>query len=114
VTPPESKPGFAALPAPPYYAVIFSSRRRPIDQGYADMAERMLELAAQQPGCLGVEGSRDSAGFGLTVSYWSSLEAIAAWKANSAHAAAQSLGNHTWYEHYEIRIARVERAYGKA
>ena len=106
--------GFAVLPKPPYYAVIFSARRRPGDQGYADMAERMLLLATQQPGFLGVENSHGDDGFGLTVSYWSSLKAIAAWKADIKHVAAQAQGKNTWYEHYEIRIARVERAYGKS
>lgn len=87
--------GFAVLPKPPYYAVIFSARRRPGDQGYADMAERMLLLTTQQPGFLGVEGSHGDDGFGLTVSYWSSLKAIAARKADAKHVAAQAQGKNT-------------------
>ena len=100
-------------PAPPYYAVIFSSQRAPEEAGYGDMAERMLLLATQQPGFLGVESARGEDGFGLTVSYWASLKAIAAWKADDVHLSAQAQGKSTWYEHYEVRIARVERAYGK-
>lgn len=46
---------FAQTPAPPYYAVIFTSQRTEGDQGYGDMAERMVELAHEQPGFLGVE-----------------------------------------------------------
>ena len=42
--------GFARTPDPPYYAAIFSSRRTEIDEGHDAMAERMLELAMQQPG----------------------------------------------------------------
>lgn len=76
------------------------------------MAERMVELAAQQPGFLGVESARDAAGFGITVSYWASEQAIAAWKANAEHRVAQETGKHDWYAHYETRVARVERAYG--
>ena len=38
---------------PPYYVVIFSSRRTPGDNGYGAMADRMGRLAAQQPGYLG-------------------------------------------------------------
>lgn len=104
---------FAQTPPPPYYAVIFSSQRNAGDAGYGAMAERMVELAANQPGFLGAESTRGTDGFGITVSYWSSLDAITAWKANAEHLAAQELGISRWYEHYELRIAKVERAYGK-
>lgn len=105
---------FAKLPPPPYYSVTFSSLRTEGDQGYEKMADRMVELAAQQPGYLGVESTRGADGFGITVSYWSSLEAISAWKAVAEHRVAQETGKTRWYEHYEVRIARVERAYAKA
>lgn len=104
---------FAQTPAPPYYAVIFASQRRTDDSlaGYDAMARRMVELAAQQPGYLGIESARNAEGFGITVSYWQSLEAITAWKANAEHRVAQENGQRHWYRHYELRIARVERAY---
>lgn len=105
---------FAHTPPPPYYAVIFSSQRNTGDEGYGAMAERMVELAASQAGFLGAESTRGADGFGITVSYWASLDAISAWKANAEHLAAQELGISRWYEHYELRIAKVERAYGKA
>lgn len=73
----------------------------------------MVELAAQQPGFLGAESVRGTDGFGITVSYWSSMEAISAWKANVEHLDAQAMGKREWYEHYELRVAKVERAYGK-
>ena len=101
---------FANTPAPPYYAVIFTNLRTEGDQGYGAMAERMVELAAQQPGFLGVESVRD--GMGITVSYWSDLESIAAWKANAEHLQAQRLGHEKWYAGFKTRIARVERDYG--
>ena len=104
---------FAKLPAPPYYSVIFSSQRSAADAGYGPMADRMVELASAQKGFLGVESARDTDGFGITVSYWESLEAIAAWKADAEHRVAQETGKARWYDHYELRIARVERAYGK-
>ena len=104
-------PKFAKTPEPPYYAVIFSSIRR--DDGYAHVAERMVDLASQQPGFLGVESVRGTDGFGITVSYWTSEEAIAAWKANVEHLAAQEKGKRKWYEHYELRVAKVKRAYAK-
>ena len=101
----------AKTPEPPCYAVIFSSIRR--DNGYAQVAERMVELASQQPGFLSVESVRGIDGFGITVSYWTSEEAIAAWKANVEHLAAQEKGKQKWYEHYELRVAKVKRAYAK-
>lgn len=102
---------FARTPQPPYYAVIFTSTRTEIDDGYGAMADRMVELASQQPGFLGVESTRGAEGLGITVSYWSSLEAIAAWKANAEHRVAQATGHRKWYRHFETRIAKVERAY---
>jgi heme-degrading monooxygenase HmoA len=105
---------FASTPKPPYYAVIFSSQRRIApDDGYAAMADRMAELAAQQPGYLGVESVRDAEGFGMTVSYWSDEASILAWRNQVEHAAARERGRNDWYQHYELRVARVERAYGK-
>jgi len=105
-------PSLAPAPEPPYYAVIFSSLRTEGDQGYGDMAVRMLELAAQQPGYLGVESARGADGLGITVSYWQTTEAISAWKAAAEHRAAQEGGRRDWYAAYQVRIARVERSYG--
>jgi len=107
-----SDEAFARTPAPPYYAVIFASRRAQAEDGYGVTAERMVELAAQQPGYLGIETCRDAEGFGLTVSYWRSEEDIRAWKRNTEHALAREQGRSRWYEHYELRVAKVERAYG--
>jgi len=104
---------FAKLPEPPYYSVIFSSQRTAGENGYGLMADRMVELAAEQPGYLGVESARASDGFGITVSYWASLDAIAAWRSHAEHRIAQESGKTQWYQHYELRIACVERAYAK-
>jgi heme-degrading monooxygenase HmoA len=101
--------GFARTPAPPYYAVIFTSRRTAVDDGYGDTGARMEELAAQQPGFLGVESARGADGLGITVSYWSTLEAIAAWRTHAEHRVAQSNGRKQWYAHFETRVAKVER-----
>ena len=106
--------GFAQTPEPPYYAVIFASRRTQGDAGYARMADRMLELALAQPGCLGAESARDPEGFGLTVSYWADEASLIAWRQVTAHLAAQRLGHARWYEHYRVRIARVERDYARS
>ncbi|MBI3867170.1 MAG: antibiotic biosynthesis monooxygenase [Verrucomicrobia bacterium] len=104
----------AQTPQPPYYAVIFTSLRTEADKGYSHMAERMVALAGEQPGFLGVESARDANGLGITVSYWSSEEAIVAWKAQTEHRVAQETGQRVWYSDYQLRVARVERTYGKA
>jgi heme-degrading monooxygenase HmoA len=102
----------AETPTPPYYAVVFTSVRTEIDEGYAEMAAAMDELAAKQPGYLGVESARE--GVGITVSYWRDLESITAWKRAINHVAAQRLGRERWYATYRVRIALVERDYGFA
>lgn len=104
---------FANTPEPPYYAVIFSAQRNDGDYGYSQMAARMAELAVKQPGFLGIESTRDAEGFGITVSYWSSEDAIAAWKQHLDHKPAQEAGKKVWYADYQLRVAKVERAYGK-
>lgn len=111
-SPPLGDSPFAPRPAPPYYAVVFASLRREGDGGYAAMAEQMMRLAAQQPGYLGVESARGADGFGLTVSYWATLEAIQAWRRHAEHVVARDGGRRDWYEGYELRVSRVERAYG--
>jgi heme-degrading monooxygenase HmoA len=73
----------------------------------------MLELASQQPGFLGVESARSESGLGITVSDWTSEEAIAAWKAHAEHQVAQANGQRVWYFDYQLRVAKVERDYSR-
>jgi heme-degrading monooxygenase HmoA len=103
-------PEIAGTPKPPYYAVIFTSILTEDDHGYGKMASRMMELASQQPGFLGIESVRQE--MGITVSYWSSLEAISHWKQNSEHLVAQEYGRSQWYADFRIRISKVVRDYG--
>lgn len=105
----EALPLIAETPEPPYYAVIFTSLRTEGDHGYGAMAQRMVDLASEQPGFLGVESARDEVG--ITVSYWRDLESIRNWKQHAQHLIAQCRGQDVWYAEYSVRIARVERAY---
>lgn len=100
----------AKTPAPPYYAVIFTNLHSDNTTGYEATAARMLELAALQPGYLGVESVREH--YGITVSYWQSLDAIKQWKQQGEHLEAQRQGRGSWYRDYKTRIALVERDYG--
>lgn len=103
--------GLASTPKPPYFAVIFSARRNAQpDDGYAETAARMQSLASKQPGFLGVDSTEGD--LEITVSYWADEASIAAWKREADHVFAQYEGRSRWYDAYEIRVARVERAYG--
>jgi len=102
----------AKTPDPPYYAVIFTSVRTTIDEGYVETAEKMVALASEQPGFLGVESVREEGGLGITVSYWKDKDSIHNWKTHAAHQPAQQFGREKWYRSYKIRVAKVEREYG--
>ena len=103
-------PNLAQTPKPPYYAVIFTSTRTAGDNGYDDMADKMVELASEQPGYLGIESAREE--LGITVSYWTDIDSIKQWKANVEHTQARILGREKWYTDFKVRISKVERDYG--
>lgn len=100
----------ANTPKAPYYAVIFTTLRTKVDKGYLEMAEKMETLAKQQVGYLGIESARSD--IGITVSYWSDLDAILKWKNNAEHIIARKLGKELWYKKYQLRISKVEHDYG--
>lgn len=91
------------------YAVIFTSIRSEGDNGYAEMAQKMVDLAKEQPGYIDIESAREE--IGITVSYWESLEAIRAWKLQTDHLLAQKIGREKWYKSYKVRVCKVERVY---
>ncbi len=93
----------------PYFAVIFTSKRTEIENGYDDMSISMEKLAKQQDGYLGLESARNEVG--ITVSYWKNLEAIKSWKQHTDHIIAQKKGRSDWYSWYQVRICKVEREY---
>lgn len=59
----------ATLPEPPYYAVVFTSLRTQVDDGYADTAKAMFELVRGQPGFLAADTARGPDGLGITIAY---------------------------------------------
>ena len=102
---------FAPMPDPPYYAVIFSNQISDTPEGYAQMADTMAELAETIPGYIGRETARDADGFAVTVSYWETEAAIKQWREHAKHQLAQKLGKDRWYDHYSLRVAKIERQY---
>lgn len=101
--------GIATTPEPPYVAVIFTSVKSTDHEGYDEMADHMLTLAAQQPGYLGVESARGDSGLGITVSYWKDEASVAAWKQVGEHLAAQDIGRKRWYDTFTTRVCHVQR-----
>lgn len=101
----------AQTPAPPYYAVIFTSVLNDDIKGYEETAQQMLSLASGEEGFLGIESARE--GTGITVSYWKDLDSIRKWKMHSEHRIAQQTGRSEWYKDYKTRICLVERDYSK-
>jgi len=93
----------------PYYAVIFTSKLTKNNKGYAEMAQKMEDLARLQSGFLSIDSAREVVG--VTVSYWENLEAIKIWKQHSEHIIAQQKGRNQWYSWYNTRICKVEREY---
>jgi len=91
-----------------YYAVIFTAQRSLSgDDMYEITADRMVTLAQQQPGFLGVESVIGYDGIGITVSYWTDRDAIAQWRGHAEHMLAQAMGREEFYDWYRIRIAEV-------
>ncbi|WP_338765285.1 antibiotic biosynthesis monooxygenase [Bernardetia sp. ABR2-2B] len=101
----------AQTPKTPYYAVIFTSiLNDEIDkEEYSKTAIRMVELAKEQKGFLGVESAREE--IGITVSYWKDLESIKKWKYQSEHTLAREKGRSEFYQSFKTRIVKVERDY---
>ena len=104
-----NKSEIANTPEPPYYVVIFTSVRTDGDNGYSEMADKMLKLASNQRGFLGSESASNK--LGITVSYWKDLESIRNWKENPEHKEAQRKGRENWYNSFKTRIAKVECDY---
>ncbi|MEO5629576.1 MAG: antibiotic biosynthesis monooxygenase, partial [Thermomonas sp.] len=75
-------------------------------------ATRMEQLVQQQPGYLAMDSSRDVQGFGITVAYFDSEDAIKDWRDHPEHAQVRAQGRASWYDGFAVRVARVERAYG--
>ena len=94
----------------PYYAVIFTTLFTKNLTDYEKTAIRMEELAKLQEGYLGIESARSK--IGITVSYWKDLASITKWKNNIEHTEARDRGREQWYQHYQLRICKVERDYG--
>ena len=92
-------------PTPPYYAVIFSSVRTTDTKGYTEMNALMNALAVEQQGFLGMENAQSD--IGISISYWSDLEAIKRWKDHLEHQNAQKEGQNRWYQPIKCGLPKL-------
>lgn len=107
-------PYVSRTPAPPYYAVVFTSINANVDHTeHTEMYGRLVRLAEAYEGYLGIEGARNADGTGVAAVYFKDLKSIDAWAKDPEHQVAKRQGRELWYSHYMIRICRVERAYGR-
>lgn len=93
-------------PSKDFYAVIFSSVKADDLTGYAEMDEKTMELAQQQPGFLGYE-SVANGNRGIFISYWEDMNAIHNWRENATHLMAKAQAN-KWYKRYLSQVCKVE------
>lgn len=103
---------FTKTPKPPYYTVIFTSKRTALDDGYTELNDELYAEAQKLEGYYGAETLRDANGYGVAVLYWRDLEDIQEWARYQKHIRAKQMGKEKWYEGYRVRIAKVEREYG--
>ena len=90
------------------FVVIFRARIRELDAEYAEYAERLRERALRDFGCLEFESLREGE-CELALSWWPSLEAIAAWRDDPEHRAAQERGRSEWYREFSVEICEARK-----
>ncbi|MDH5377081.1 MAG: antibiotic biosynthesis monooxygenase [Gammaproteobacteria bacterium] len=93
------------------YAVIFRAKTKQLDSSYEETAARLRTLAKEKYGCVDFVAAYE-AGSEIVISYWPSLEQIAAWKQDPEHIAAQEKGRAQWYESFTVHVCKIEKDYG--
>ena len=97
------------------YAVIFEVEPEPDRlQDYLDIAGRLRPELEQIDGFISIErfkslSQKDKI---LSLSFWRDEEAIARWRRQAQHHAAQRAGRERIFRDYRIRVAAVARDYG--
>ena len=97
---------------PPYYVAVFTTVRTRDQGGYSETSARMEDLVKDVPGFLGMDHAQTPGGLGITVGYFRDADALAQWRSNAEHRAAQKRGQAEWYQSYTLHVAKVERSHG--
>ena len=98
-------------------AVIFEVRARADrKQEYLDLAAALRPRLEQVDGFVSIERfqSLTDPGKILSLSFWRDEAAVAAWRRDEVHHAAQARGRAEVFEGYRLRVAAVLRDYGMA
>lgn len=90
------------------WVAIFYSRRQLNTPDYDGWAQRMQSQVQRHPGFSHSHSFRDESGFGVTLSYWSSKEALQAWGQQADHRDAQQYGRDHAYQEYRLEIAEIQ------
>ena len=92
-------------------AVIFTSQRTDVKDNYLETNDELEKIAATLPGFIKTQSAREPNGFGISVSYWETMEDAKQYKQIPTHLMAQQNGRDIWYEWYDVKVCKVERAY---
>jgi len=93
------------------YIVSFISLKPQSAEGYVEAAEQMIRAVQSQPGFVAAYSAREPSGVGITNSYWTSLDAISAWKSDKDHRTIQEKGKKNWYQWYQVQVSEIVRSY---
>ena len=94
------------------FAVIFKTfRDLPVPQDYLDINLELQEKVKEIDGFIGVESVGNDRGYGLSISYWSSIESIKEWRNLALHLEAQKLGSQKFYKYYKVEICELKEEY---
>ncbi len=93
--------------------VVFRSRyKEGADLGaYGALAAEMRELVGTQPGFLSIESFDADDGTHVSLEFFETGEAAAAWRSHPAHVEAQHRGREEFYSWYSVHVADVIRSH---
>lgn len=94
--------------------IVFRARLKPqLDQqAFAQVGQRMYELASAMPGYLSYKDFTAEDGETVSVIEFESLETLAAWREHPEHKAAQRRGREEFFAEYRIQVCTPVRDYG--
>jgi len=97
------------------HVVVFEVWPKPENKGdYLDIAASLRSELEKIDGFISVErfASLTEEGKLLSLSFWRDEDAIARWREQHEHQAAQRRGRHELFANYRLRVASVVRDYG--
>jgi heme-degrading monooxygenase HmoA len=87
------------------------SRKTKKLDGYQELDAQLMKLAKNQKGFLGIESFTNQDGKDVSIVSFETEKDMLDWKMQPEHQKAQSQGRAAWYEHYHVRVCKVEREY---